>query len=757
MPDDPSLPPATASYRLQLRNGVGFAEAEAILPYLAGLGIDRLFLSPIQTAREGSTHGYDIADPTRIDPVLGGREGFSRLAATAKARGIGLILDIVPNHMAFDLNTPWLADVLRHGQDSRYARHFDIDWSDALRLPILAAPHDEVLGSTEAEVVDGPGGPVLRLEGLELPLAPGSEEGFRADREGALQALVEAQPWALRHWKTERRRLSHRRFFNVTDLIGVRVEEPQVFEDTHALIFDLVAAGEVAGLRVDHIDGLADPAAYLRALRARVGDLPVWVEKILTGDEALRDWPVQGTTGYEAARALARLLTDAGGLARIDAAWRRATGYEDGFAATLAKAKQVMLDGDLAAEVAALTGMAATATGLPAEQVKAAVRALLIAFPRYRTYFDGGAPHPEDRVLMIESEARATGHADPGVLAAVACLVSGPQDDPVFRTRFQQVTGALTAKAHEDTAEFRFNRCLAHNEVGADPDEPVLTPAGFEHWFRDRIAHAPDAMVLTSSHDTKRAEDARMRLVAMTHDPVAFAELWQAAQDLPGAAEVPANMRWYAVQSWLAIWEPHRDDLADRLAAHLQKALREAKEITTHAEPDEAAEAPVLAFGRVMALHWTTPPAPAERLIAVGAHLSMAHLALRLMLPGLPDIYQGSEDAAFHLTDPDNRLPVDFARLAQEGPASDLGREKIALIRRMLSLRAAEPRLFRSGEAAMGGSLAEGLWLERSLGGRRLRLQIAPPARTGDRPGAGLEIAATGMVEPPLRPATSAT
>ncbi|MBC7139710.1 MAG: hypothetical protein H5U17_13460 [Defluviimonas sp.] len=361
--------PVRASYRLQLRNGVGFAEAEALLPYLAGLGISHLFLSPVQTARQGSTHGYDIRDPGQIEPELGGRAGYSRLAAAARARGMGLILDVVPNHMAFDPETPWLADVLRHGQASRYARHFDIDWSSgALSLPMLEGSFAEAVAAGGATIAEAPGGPVLKLGGLVLPLAPGSEAGLGPDPgPEALLRLHEAQHWRLRDWRSETRRLSHRRFFNVTQLIGVRVEEPVVFEDVHVLIFDLVAAGEVDGLRIDHVDGLADPAGYLRRLRDRVGDLPVWVEKILTGDEALRPWPVQGTTGYEAARAIAQVLGRAEGVAALDGAWRRATGYEGDFARTLAQAKRDVLAADLAAEVTALVDLA-----MPALEAQAA-------------------------------------------------------------------------------------------------------------------------------------------------------------------------------------------------------------------------------------------------------------------------------------------------------------------------------------------------------------------------------------------------
>lgn len=707
--------PVTATYRLQLRCGCGFAEAEAILPYLRGLGISHLFLSPVQVAREGSTHGYDITDPTRIDPVLGGRAGYSRLAAAARAQGMGLILDVVPNHMAFDVATPWLADVMRHGEASRYARHFDIDWGEGrLLLPMLDRDPAEALA--EAVVAQAPEGPVLRLGGLVLPLAPGTEDIGTGPE--AMQRLHDAQHWRLRHWRSEERRLSHRRFFNVTQLIGVRVEEAQVFEDVHALIFDLVAAGEVDGLRVDHVDGLADPGAYLAQLRGRVGDLPVWVEKILTGDEALRDWPVQGTTGYEAARAIAQVLTRPEGVAALDRVWRGATGYEGDFAATLAQAKQDVLAADLRAEVTALVDLAAAAVG---EQDRAAlagaVRALLAAFPRYRTYFDGGEAHPEDLALMAGA---AQGDE---LVTRLARLVTGPGADPGFRTRFQQVTGALTAKAHEDTAEFRFNRYLAANEVGSDPDEPAMSAGEFGQWFARRTREAPEAMVLTSSHDTKRAEDARMRLAAVSHAPEDFAALWQAAEALPGEG-VAANLRWYIVQAWLAVWEPGRADVPERLADHVRKAMREAKVVTTHTDPDAAAETAALDWTAALCAAWETPPAEVARLHARGEVLSLAQIALKLMLPGVPDTYQGTEDGAFHLTDPDNRLPVDFAALASGGPATAFGQAKTALLRKMLALRAAEPELFAAGEVRVTGEAGGPLEVVRTYAGKAVRLAL---------------------------------
>ncbi|MEI4473608.1 malto-oligosyltrehalose synthase [Frigidibacter sp. MR17.24] len=697
------LADATATYRLQLRDGVDFAEAERWLPYLSGLGVSHLYLSPVFTAQSGSTHGYDVTRPDEIDPALGGRAGFERLARAAAALRIGVILDIVPNHTAFTFENPWLRDVLRHGRSSRFAGHFDIDWSRPLLLPMLGAPLDAVLEEATAEVATEADGPVLRLAGLSVPLAPAGAPAPGPLDAAAVHALVAAQPWRLAHWEMERDAITHRRFFNVTSLIGMRIEDPAVFEDMHALIFDLVQAGLVQGLRVDHVDGLADPAGYLERLTARLAGCPVWVEKILSGDEALDpDWPVVGTTGYEAGRAIAGLLADPEGVARLTALWRAETGETGDFHAALTLAKNEVIRRDLSAELVQLTTLAdAAAAAIPhleagPEALREAMLALLVAMPRYRTYFAGGSARPEDRALWDEVADRAgQGLRSDRVLRALAAAMCAG-DTPEARAlacRFQQVSGALIAKSLEDTAGFRHTPYLAANEVGAEPDEPCLGPGEFAAFCETRASLWPAALTLTSSHDTKRSEDARMRLVAIGHLPDDFQSLYRASRARPEAAEVPRATLWYLVQSAVAIWEPGREDLADRLAGHMEKALREAKQVTFWPYPDEKAEEPVLACARALIADWSAePPAALLRLSARAEALSLAQLALKLAMPGLPDLYRGTETGAFGLTDPDNRLPVDLAAL--EGPKSGFARLKACLLADLMAMRAAAPALF---------------------------------------------------------------
>ena len=692
----------TTTYRLQLRNGVDFARGEALLPYFEELGISDLYLSPIFRAGSGSTHGYDVVDPTAIEEGLGGREGFERFARAARERGMGVILDIVPNHTAFSTENPWLRDVLRHGQESPWARHFDIDWSRGrLILPFLSAPFDERLEAGAIGLGEAPDGPVLTEGGLEIPLAPGPLPD-PADQE-AMRALHDRQAWQLVEWQLERDLVTHRRFFSITGLIGMRVEEQAVFEDTHRLIFDLVDEGLVTALRVDHIDGLADPAEYLRRLRDRVGDMPIWVEKILTGPERLPDWPIEGTTGYEVAQALARVLSSDPGTTRLRELYSEATGRTDTFKDILHEAKGEIIRTELAAELHQLIQLAdraATERGVMQgpEQLREAVLQYLIHFPQYRTYITD-QPREEDRriVCKVIEDAAAAVRFD-ATLRFLEKVLLEPEvpADTVFRTRLEQVTGAVMAKSHEDTAAFRHTRYLAANEVGAEPNKPWLSPEGFLDWITLRGETMPAGLSLTSSHDTKRSEDARMRIAAISHDPDAFLSIFEAAGRTPGAVEVDPNLRWYVCQALLAIWGEH-GAVPDRLAQHVEKAMREAKEDTNWPFPDASAERPAIAWARRLARSWETDlPDGVRQLMALSEALAEVQLGLKMTIPGIPDIYQGCEIGNFYLTDPDNRLPVPFDRIA-ELSGEEFDARKLAMTRALATLRKERPAIFAEG------------------------------------------------------------
>lgn len=712
----------TATYRIQMRDGVDFERVTQLLPYLSDLGVSHLYLSPIFLATTGSTHGYDITDPTRIDPALGGPDGFDRLAAAARDRGLGIILDIVPNHTAFTLENPWLLDVLKQGQASRYARHFDIDWAAGpLVLPFLPEPFEKMLSDGAFRVADG----MWHFGDVAIPLAEDSP--VTSD----LRALHDNQHWRLVHYALERDGITHRRFFNVTSLIGMRVEDRAVFEDTHSLIFDLVRQGQVQGLRVDHIDGLADPATYLRWLNEALPDTPVWVEKILVGDETLPpEWPTVGTTGYEAARLIAQLLTDASGIDRLDGFWREATGISTEFREELRQAKLDVLDNELAAERRQLGDLAALAAQGSAlaepgpESLREAVTALLVATPRYRTYVTDSASPEDQKLLHAIAEDAAQGLRDRAVLDLLADLMANPESDAAraFVRRFQQVSGALLAKAQEDTAGFRWTRYLPANEVGAEPDEPAVSA---DHANAFLAARRVADMTLVSTHDTKRSGDSRMRLVAISHLPDDFHALFQDAAALPSAQDLEPRWQWYVVQAALAVWDGQAENATYRVSQHIEKAMREAKLTSFWTNPDEAAENAAKTFARDLMQEWQARNPPAlQALIHRGQALSFAQLAIQMLMPGFPDIYRGDENGLLALTDPDNRLPVDWDALAAQGDDPDA---KLHWTRQLLALRRDQADFLEGADAQVqveddGAALR----LIRSQHDRTMTVEFAP-------------------------------
>jgi (1->4)-alpha-D-glucan 1-alpha-D-glucosylmutase len=729
----------TSCYRLQFRGGMDFDRAAGLAPYLAGLGISHVYASPLFTATDGSTHGYDITDPTRIDPALGGREGLERLSQALKANGLGLVLDIVPNHMAFAPGTPWLRDVLRHGTDSRYARHFDLDPdAERVRLPWLPAPFEEVAEGPGLTVADDPDGPVLVAGDLRVPLAATPSLDAAREDPARIRDLHAEQPWRLVHWRTEHDAISHRRFFSITGLIGMRVEDEAVFEDIHALLFELVEEGIVDGIRIDHIDGLADPDAYLARLRARVPDTPVWVEKILTGPEQLPpQWPVQGTTGYVTARALSRLLTEQEGLDRIAATYRETTGRADPVEDVIWRARHQVMTHDLAAELWSLQRMFGDLAAqdprgaeFGQETLREALLEFIAAFPRYRTYMTGTAISAADAALVRSTVGRAVQRlTQAGALPFLGDVLTRPEPETArFRLRMQQVTGAAVAKSAEDTAFYREVRLLSANEVGGEPDDDPLGIDGFHRAMERRAEQMPHGLTLTSSHDTKRSEDARMRIAAITRAPEAF-EAWFRICRGFAPPRLDPNLVWYIAQTFLAL-EPRDGDMGERLADHVVKALREAKSESFWTAPDLELEAAAQAFVRRLASHFPKHAPEVAEIIHAAERLSLIQAVLKLTIPGIPDIYQGCELPFHALTDPDNRRAVDFdlRRRALEDPSvleAGPSRTKFDLTRRLLQLRREEAELMLHGGyerlEAPPGICA----FARTLPGRRLAVALS--------------------------------
>ena len=712
----------TATYRLQLHAGFTCDDALAALPYVEELGASHVYLSPVLTAVPGSEHGYDVLDHTRVNPEIGGREGLERLAAAVHDRGMGVVLDIVPNHMAlvspFWRNAP-LWQVLREGPGSERAHWFDVDWEHLggrFGLPLLGRPLEEALAAGEIEVGtggedEGPaaGQPVVRYFEHVLPVAAGT--GHLADD---LPALLKAQHWVLGHWQDAAEVLNYRRFFEVDGLIGVRVEEVDVFEATHAELLDLHHRGVVDGFRIDHPDGLADPGGYLAMLRERLRPgAPVWVEKILEGAERLpSSWACEGTTGYDANAVVLGALVDPTTADVVSTSWF-ATGGEPDLDVEVERCKRQAVEALLQPEVSRLVRRAREALPHADEhRLKAALTELLVDVHVYRAYIrPGEIPEPvlEQPLLDAVERARATRPDLEGELVELAQLLRRPDVsvvDPAAAAdlcvRFQQTTGPVMAKGIEDTAFYRWHRLVALNEVGADPragESPEV--ATLHAWAAHQALHWPLGMTTLSTHDTKRSEDVRARILAVAGD----AEAWRALSAAGAAAaqrhgvDAPtAHLVWQTLVGAGRV-EPHR------LHAYLTKAVREAKLHSSWVEPDADYEERVLALADEMVSHEgevSTAIAAAirdnEQTIRT---LTLTQKLVQLTLPGVPDTYQA---AGLALVDPDNRRPVDFderlerlRRLDAEGRRHDLADEVLWLRSRVLRLRSWLPQAYGPG------------------------------------------------------------
>ena len=762
----------TSTYRLQFRGDVIFDKATELVPYLKDLGISHVYASPIFAAKKGSTHGYDVTDANEIDAVLGGRTGFDAFCAALHRAKLGLILDIVPNHMAASVENPWWRDVLQRGSSSAYAGHFDIDWRRKLTLPLLGRPFEEslVAGDFDLRYEPTDGGIYLAYFDDRLPLSIESAErliadiGTDAERLGAfsldaaaMRKLLAEQHWQLLYWKDAAENLSYRRFFEVAGLVGMRVEDERVFNDTHRLIIELVRSGQVQGLRVDHIDGLADPKGYLEHLRRAVGpDTFIVVEKILARGEKLpADWPVSGTTGYEFIAVMADLFVNEEGLRKLDEAYR-SVGEEDAdFAAGLRKAKLLMVERNFAGEMRRLTSLACSIfPDFGAEEISSALCELLIAFPVYRTYGYRGAVSSED-VAVIESacEAAQSRLQTIDALDAFGRLLKGDVSAPEaleFRARFQQLSGPIMAKAVEDTLFYRYNRLIALNEVGGEPDVPPGSVAAFHQFMTDRFRSQSGGLSSTSTHDTKRGEDARARLYSLTQDPdawIAGVERWRNMNSpfRSSLADGPApepNIEWMLYQALAGIWPQDiegadRNALKERFSAYVLKAIREAKLRTDWMDENRAYERAVQAYAAALLSEDNREfirdfDRTLRPFMEFGFRNSLSQVLIKLTAPGIPDIYQGAEGLDFSLVDPDNRRPVDhlWTDTGTADPlASDAASLKRQVIHKVLRYRNQHPILFLEGKYVpleTGGARASNLVAFARVHEREIAVTIVP-------------------------------
>lgn len=688
----------TSTYRLQLRPGFGFVEAEALVPYLRELGVGAVYVSPVLDATPGSTHGYDVTDPTRARPELGGPDGWDSLTDAVRDAGMGLVVDVVPNHMSVEVPkaNPWWWSVLAEGEASPWAGHFDVDWSRGrVLVPVLG---------DDADVAE------LAVDGDELtyydhrfPIdaATLADPGFASLTP---QQVHDRQHYELVGWRRGASELNYRRFFDITTLAAVRVEDETVFDDAHREVLRWVAEGRVTGLRIDHPDGLSDPGGYLRRLHEAAPDAWLVVEKILhPGEDLPASWPADGTTGYDAMREVEGVLLDPAGEAPWQALSER-LGAPSDYAAVEEDARRMVTEKVLVAEVRRIAGLL---RDVPEDAARTAVAETMVAFGVYRSYL----PEGEDDWTQAIDTARSR---RPDVAEALAALDAQVREDPQgeLATRIQQTSGMVVAKGTEDTTFYRFTRFAALNEVGGSPDVWGVDVEGFHALAAAREAHHPSAMTALTTHDTKRSEDTRARMLVLAEvadEATSAIAAWSARCGL----DEPA-LDLLAWQTLLGAW-PISDE---RLTDYLLKAARESKIRTTWTETDEAFEESIRAWpARVRAEVGDEVQSLVDRIEGPARTVSLGQKLLQLAGPGVPDVYQGTEGWDHSLVDPDNRRPVDHdayrdvLRRLDDGwvPEVDAsGAAKTSLVRRVLTLRRDRPELFVGyGAVAARGPAAD--------------------------------------------------
>ena len=817
----PTIPAAT--YRLQFNPAFTFEAATAIVDYLDALGISHAYASSYLCAVPGSTHGYDVTDPTRLNPEIGTERAYEQWIAALRARNMGHILDLVPNHMGIAQSAnQWWQDVLENGPSSRYASLFDIDWhplkpelENKVLLPILGDSYGAVLERREIQLEYEQGAFCVRYFGYTLPISPGTynrvlgagadalideigadgEAGveflsilsairrlpgrdaqtaeLRAERSrekevikrrlavltaaspqvlahigraveafngrsgdprsfDRLDALLSEQAYRLAYWRVAGEEINYRRFFDINELAAIRMEDPAVFDRVHAFAFDLVRRGLVDGFRIDHVDGLYDPGDYLQRLQSRAQEIApdthsglrrlyVTVEKILGLDEALPNWPVEGTTGYDFLVPLNGLFVDPRNENAITDTYERFTRMRAPFRELCYRGKQLVLRVSMSGELNVLahglnrfSERNRHSRDFTLNSLAFAMREIIACFPVYRTYVNEREPvNVRDREFIEHAvlEARRRNPGRPGVVFEfVGALLLKVADIPEqehgehmqFVAKFQQVTSPVTAKGIEDTALYIYNRLVSLNEVGGEPDRFGITPEAFHARMGERAERWPHGLSATSTHDTKRSEDVRARINVLSELPRVWkraASRWARANRggrsmVDGRSYPSRNEEFLFYQTLLGTWPfaamtPEEEDgYRDRMIAYMKKAMREAKVFTSWLNPSDTHE-------KAMERFITTVLAPdhsafrsdflelAQQVSRCGVYNSLAQLAVKIGAPGVPDFYQGSELWDFSLVDPDNRRPIDFERrqtLLQEldDVVSDRGQAAVA-------------------------------------------------------------------------------
>ena len=699
-----------STYRLQIRRGFTLYDAAEKVPYLKSLGVDWVYLSPILTAEQGSDHGYDVTDPSAVDPERGGPEGLLALSRAAREHGMGVLVDIVPNHVgvATPVQNPWWWSLLREGRESPYAEAFDVDWDlggGKVRLPMLGSEDD----LDKLEVKDGE----LRYYDHRFPLAEGTySEG------DSPQDVHSRQHYQLMDWRRADAELNYRRFFAVTTLAGIRVELPTVFEKAHAEVGRWFSEGLVDGLRVDHPDGLADPGGYLRWLKDLTGGAYVLVEKILEPGEVLpQEFACEGTTGYDALADVDRVFVDPAGQQALDAldASLRGTSAPADYADMIRGTKRMIADGILRSEVLRLARLVPESHGLELDQAADAIAEIIASFPVYRSYLPVGAD-----VLKEACESAAAHRPDLEVAVGTLLPLLLDPANPIA-IRFQQTSGMVMAKGVEDTAFYRYTRLGTLTEVGAEPTEFAVAPEEFHQRMQRRQQDLPLSMTTLSTHDTKRSEDARARISVIAELPQEWTSTLNTLRELAPIPDGPyENLLWQAI---IGAWPASRE----RLQGYAEKAAREAGNSTKWTDPNEDFEARVKAAVDAVFDDDKVARVVQDFVARIGAYAASNSLSAKLVqltMPGVPDVYQGSEFWERSLTDPDNRRPVDFdlreAELAKidAGTLPEAGTEagKLLVTSRALRLRRDRPELFHGYTPVTATGAAAGHLLAFSRG-----------------------------------------
>ncbi|HEX7859021.1 MAG TPA: malto-oligosyltrehalose synthase [Verrucomicrobiae bacterium] len=712
-----------ATYRFQFHKGFTFRDAGALLPYLRDLGISDVYASPIFLAGPESTHGYDICGFDRINPNLGTQQDFEGFTAEIKKLGMGLLVDMVPNHMGIHATNCWWTDVLKNGINSNFSSYFDINWNppnpllkNKVLLPVLGDHYGAVLERGELKVVYSNGEFHLAYFDKHFPLSPESIAAFKLnqlserDREpfltqlngtpgdagsfDDLHKLIDLQHYRIAYWRTAAHHINYRRFFDVTELVSLRVEDEEVFLAAHKLLLELLRSGKISGVRIDHPDGMRDPKTYVERLQKHAGDDQyILAEKILSDDERLpEDWPIAGTTGYDYLIVQNGLFVRPENEGAFTGIYSRFAASDEDFSSLAYRSKQDMLNRMFIAEVNALTfrlkGLAAsTRTGrdFTESELRSAIVDFIAAFPVYRTYVNASTSQlsPAERAFVEQALAEAkkrTTSPDTRALEFLSRLLSlnlprdfdGERRDLAreFVIRLQQLSGPAIAKGLEDTAFYRYTRFVALNEVGGNPGRFGTTPEEFHRYNSHKQEKWPCSMLATSTHDTKRGEDTRARLNVLSEMPTEWEKAvleWRslnAPHRNQAAPSAPAEYLLYQVL--VGTWTPSTDlpTYVERVQNYMLKAIREAKMETSWTEPNESYEKATQEF---VAAIFNSPEFRAslttftEHVAFFGMFNSIAQVILKTCSPGVPDFYQGTEHWDLTLVDPDNRRPIDYA------------------------------------------------------------------------------------------------